>query len=69
MNWVGGDSKERIVEEMTEEGHVFRLEGGRGKVHFSFGEVATWQGLVLGMHEVRMEKWAQGKRVVCCEEG
>ena len=28
MSWVGEDSKARIVEEMMDEGQVYRLEGG-----------------------------------------
>ena len=28
VSWVGAGSKARIVEEMTEEGKIFRLEGG-----------------------------------------
>ena len=28
LSWVGEDSKARIVEDMTEEGQVYRLKGG-----------------------------------------
>ena len=28
VSWVGEDSKAMVVEEMTDEGHVYRLEGG-----------------------------------------
>ena len=45
VSWVGGDSKSRIVKEMTEEGQLFRLEGGNkeGKC-FSCGEVGHMAG-------------------------
>ena len=39
MSWVGKDPKARIVEEMTEEGHVYRLEGrNKGGRCFSCGK-------------------------------
>ena len=39
------DSKARIVEEMMDEGHVYRLEvGNRGVMCFSCGEVGHMAG-------------------------
>ena len=45
VSWVGEDSKARIVEEMTDEGQVYRLEGGhKGGRCFSCGEVGHMAG-------------------------
>ena len=57
VSWVGEDSKARIVEEMTEEGQVYRLEGGNkvGRC-FSCGEVSHMTGVVLGLHGVKTGK-------------
>ena len=45
VSWVGEDSKARIVEEMTDEGQVYRLEGGhKGGRCFSCGEVGHRAG-------------------------
>ena len=45
------------MEEMTDEGQVYRLEGGnKGGRCFPVEKLATWQGLVLGMHRARTEK-------------
>ena len=45
MSWVGEDSNAWIVEEMTEEGQVYRLEGGnKGGRYFSCGEVGHMAG-------------------------
>ena len=46
MSWVGNDSKARVVEEMTDEGEVYKLEGGnKGVRYFSCGEVSHMAGL------------------------
>ena len=46
MSWVGEDSKARVVEEMTDEEQVYRLEGGnKGGRCFSCGEVCHMGGL------------------------
>ena len=69
--WVGGDSRPRIVERITEEGQVFRLEGGnkRGKC-FSSGEV---DHIAVSCHRnawsENEKQWLRGKRVVMCTEG
>ena len=48
VSWVGEDSKARIVEEMMEEGQVYRLEGGnKGGRCFSCGEVGHMTGSCL----------------------
>ena len=45
VSWVGEDSKARVVEEMTDEGQVYRLEGGnKGGRCFSCGEVGHMAG-------------------------
>ena len=45
VSWVGEDSKARVVEEMTDEGQVYRLEGGnKGGRCFSYGEVGHMVG-------------------------
>ena len=45
VSWVGEDSKARIVEEMTDEGQVYRLEGGhKGGMCFSCGEMGHMAG-------------------------
>ena len=57
VSWVGEDSKARMVEEMTDEGQVYRLEGGNnGEGAFRVEKWATWQDLVLGMHGIRTGK-------------
>ena len=63
VSWVGYDSKARIVEDMTEEGQVYRLEGrNKGGSCFSCGEVGYMAGLVPGMHGIRTGKMgARGK--------
>ena len=35
VSWVGEDSKARVVEEMTDDGQLYRLEGGN-KVNVLF---------------------------------
>ena len=45
VSWVGEDSKARVVGEMTDEGQVYRLEGGnKGGRCFSCGEVGHMAG-------------------------
>ena len=44
VSWVGEDSKARVVEEMTDEGQVYRLEGENNA--FRVENWATWRGLV-----------------------
>ena len=45
VSWVGEDSKARVVEEMTDERQVYRLEGGnKGGRCFSCGEVGHMAG-------------------------
>ena len=56
VSWVGEDSKARVVEEMTDEGQVYRLEEIKGEGAFRVEKWATWWGLVLGMHGVRTGK-------------
>ena len=54
---MGEDSKARIVEDMTDEGQVYRLEGGNeGEGAYHVEKWATWRGLVLGTHAVRTGK-------------
>ena len=49
MSWVGEDSKAMVVEEMTDEGQVYRLErGNKGGRCFRVEKWGTWRGLVLG---------------------
>ena len=54
------------MEEMIDEGQVYRLEGEGA---FCVEKWATWRGLVLGMHGVRTGKWVQGRRLGWCGEG
>ena len=45
VSWVREDSKARVVEEMTDEGQVYRLEGGNKGVRcFSCGEMGHMVG-------------------------
>ena len=54
VSWVWEDSNARVVEEMTDERQLYRLDGGNiGEGAFYVEKWATWRGLVLGMHGVR----------------
>ena len=74
MSWVGKDSNARVVEEMTDEGQVYSLEGGnKGGMCFSCGEVGHVAGFCPRnawsknmKNGVKAEEWAGVWRV---EEG
>ena len=82
VSWVEGDSKARIVEEMTEEWHVIRLDGGnKGGELFSCVEVGHMAGSCPrnacsrnGDVRFKGKKWISvgrgiGKCFGCGEEG
>ena len=62
VRWVVEDSKARVVEEMTDEGQVYRLEGGN-----KGGEVGHMSGSCP--RNAWSKNRVQGRRVGWCGEG